>query len=159
MVTTRQRIYAAAPGLLISSRGCLNLLQQLGEAGEEVVPSLLREHRLVLLDTGSPQLYYRIYDSRLVQPATPPATVVTFGLEVLGGGIVFRDGYNLGPCRSEAPAATIAASDGYNLVEIAWESAVEYGEMIFWVSATPSDTRSRNQPSTIAIEYELPSAS
>lgn len=100
----RHVLYAAAPGLLISSGDALALLeagldhQCLLDAGRGTARELIAAHRLVCLGTGSPELTYRF----LLDPGEPNPDELaaggatdTFDLDVGAGGLVIRDGYDL----------------------------------------------------------------
>ena len=97
-------LYASAPGVMISSPGALSVLevgvdhQRRHEARHGTAHDLFLAHRLVCLGTGSPQLYYRfVVHDRPPTAAELSAAVAheTFDLELLSGGLVIRDGYDL----------------------------------------------------------------
>jgi hypothetical protein len=103
-MSNQPALYASGLGVLVSSPGALRLLepgvdhQQLHEANHGSAHDLFTSHRLVCLGTGSPQLYYRF----VVHEAGPTPdeleralTSDTFDIEVLDGGLVIRDGYDL----------------------------------------------------------------
>ena len=103
-MSSETALYASAPGVMISSPGALAQLepgvdhQRQHEAEHGTAHDLFGTHRLVCLGTGSPQLYYDfVVHERPPSAAERTGAVAfeSFDLEVLAGGLVIRDGYDL----------------------------------------------------------------
>ncbi len=143
-------LYAAGLGLMFSSPKPLSGLKEGVNYSEDEdsrasVDELVRDQRLFLLATGSPQLDYVInvhdhgsgYDLEWKMRA-----FVSVGLDVYGGSIVVRDGYDLmdwNPVDEEA--VVVPAEDGYYELLIGWVPSTRHAEMVLHIVARKAKDR------------------
>jgi hypothetical protein len=123
-------LHAFGLGLMLYSPAVETLLEEGRDympAGEDLASPLqemARDQRVVLLGTGSPQLDYVVHVWRgapsvdLVQRA---ASHVRFGLDVAGGELCLRDGYDPMEWRTEGDGVRrVPMHDGYYAVDGLW---------------------------------------
>ncbi|HEY7553082.1 MAG TPA: hypothetical protein VH913_26615 [Hyphomicrobiaceae bacterium] len=129
-VPAEAKLYAAGLGLMLFSPSALTDIPEgadfMSDLGSEprgrLYDTLVATHRVVLLGTGSPQIYYSI---RVVTaPAAPAGRVLRateFGLGIEGGILAIRDGYAPMEWSIRDPyEIRFAVADGYHRVRALW---------------------------------------
>jgi len=122
-------LYAAGLGLMLYSPKATRALKEgrdympVGELAEPL-QTLVAQQDVVLLGTGSPQLYYEIHVHLEPLPTSMrerAASTVTFGMRIAGGQLLVRDGYDpMEWHRSGESLCRAAVSDGYYRVTALW---------------------------------------
>ena len=135
-------LYAAGLGLMFSSPRALGALDKgadYSEGGNRRVriDQLIRDQQLVLVATGSPQLDYviNVHEEASSQDlGQSTRAFVRFGLEVCGGALVVRDGYDLMDWNpDEESAVVIPTEDGYYELLVGWAPSTRHAEMVLHI--------------------------
>jgi hypothetical protein len=129
-VPAEAKIYAAGLGLMLFSPSALadipegaDFMSDLGcEPRGRLYDALVATHRVVLLRTGSPQIYCSI--RVVLSPAAPTGRALRatqFGLWTEGGTLAIRDGYEPMHWSVQDPyEIRFEVPDGYHRVRAHW---------------------------------------
>ena len=127
LLGTIDHLHASGPGLMLCSPEAVESLEEGSDtmpAGgdlREPLRSLVSSQRVVLLQTGSPQLYYGIEVHDGPPEETGAAARCRFGMHIEGGVLWVRDGDD--PMKWERMPDTIKPVpllDGYYSVDALW---------------------------------------
>lgn len=136
LLGTIEHLYASGLGLMLCSPEAVEGLapgsdtMPSGEELREPLRSLVRSHRVVFLQTGSPQLYYDIEVHDEPPPPTGAAARCRFGLRIEGGALWVRDGYD--PMKWEVmpdDLKPVPVRDGDYAVDACWIKGDDDGVM------------------------------
>jgi len=143
-------IHAAGLGLLISSPEPLHRLVEgknysSSTAADNALSKLYMDQKMFLLATGSPELDYsiRFYEtSKSSFPHEAMIEEIQAGIEIVGGSLVIRDGYDLLDWEPSVDyAVEIPIEDGYYRLEIGWTPSGKHSTMDLHIYAQKSDIK------------------
>lgn len=140
-MNSRNELYAAGLGLLVSSRHVLAQFAPGKDSFSREEPwmaELFASQKIALIQTGSPQIDYRFFSA-------PPGAMATylsyveFGLVVEDGGLVFRDGYDLYQWDPSSDEVCLPSPTGYCRVGVGWSRGVSHASMQLHVSSVRTE--------------------
>jgi len=143
-------IYAAGLGLLFSSPEPLHsLVEGKNYSGSSdpgnALSKLYDDQRMFLLATGSPELDYVISFYETNKSSYPHEAMIEeiqAGIEIVGGSLVIRDGYDLLDWEPAVDyAVEIPIEDGYYRLTIGWSHSGKNSTMNLHILAQKSDSK------------------